>query len=130
MGSFKTPRNCSPIFSFIWVRSGQPTWAPKPTPTKDILAAKQIEAQSILTQSGIYEQEIKKTIKEVCGTNPLKEIGREGEGWGPLKQFPKGLRIKTLAVNIAAYMLTLFIVDNKPNISKNKDFLLYERHKV
>ena len=30
MGSFKTPKNCSSIFSFIWVRSSQPTWAPKP----------------------------------------------------------------------------------------------------
>ena len=30
LGSYKTPRNCSPIFSFIWVGSGHPTQAPKP----------------------------------------------------------------------------------------------------
>lgn len=74
---------------------------------RDIFAAKQTEAQSILTQSGMCEQEIKKAIEEVCRANPLEEIGREGEGRDPLKQFPKGLRTKTLAVNIAAYMLTL-----------------------
>ena len=35
MGSYKTPRNCSPIFSFIWVGSGQviPLRHPNPTPT-------------------------------------------------------------------------------------------------
>lgn len=46
---------------------------------REILAAKQTEAQSILTQSGMCEQEIKKAIEEVCRANPLEEIGREGE---------------------------------------------------
>ena len=49
---------------------------------------------------------------------------------GPTKTIPKGIKDQNSGGEHAAYMLTLLIVDNKPNISKNKDFLLYESHKV
>ena len=49
-----------------------------------------------------------------------------GRRVGPTKTIPKGIKDQNSGGEHAAYMLTLLIVDNKPNISKNKDFLLYE----
>lgn len=56
---------------------------------REILAAKQTEAQSILTQSGMCEQEIKKAIEE---GEPSRGNRARGGRVGPAKTIPKGIK--------------------------------------